>query len=177
MKKTINVILIISLGIIIVFWQCKTFKKKDVSQNDDINQQSLPIHKANYFQSAPVIGPDFRTAAEMTVNAVVHIKTKFIRKSNVYDDFFGPLRELFEGNSRSQIYHPFTAYGSGVIISDEGFIVTNNHVVEGANEIEVTLNDKRIFDGEIQRAYIGVIIQELDAKFAEENGNIKLLKK
>jgi Do/DeqQ family serine protease len=81
-------------------------------------------------------------AAEKTVNAVVHIKTKMHRKNSVYDfyyDFFG------HPHARGYNQPMYQASGSGVIISKDGYIVTNNHVVENADEIEVVLNDKRSF--------------------------------
>lgn len=85
----------------------------------------------------------FVEAAESTVNAVVHIRTEIKQRSSSYDDFFGSLREYlygspYHGNSRSLV-----GFGSGVVLSDDGYIVTNNHVVEGADNIEVTFNDKR----------------------------------
>ncbi len=90
-------------------------------------------------------GPDFTLAAELSVHAVVHIKTEFTRKSNVYDDFFG------FGNSFSfnDPRNPIVATGSGVIIESDGYIITNNHVVQDANVITVTLNDKREYVAEL----------------------------
>lgn len=94
-------------------------------------------------------GVDFTVAAEKSVHAVVHIKTEFEQKSNVYDDFFGndPFWGYF-GFGNQQKY-PVIATGSGVIISDDGYIVTNNHVVQDAKIVTVTLNDKREYEAEI----------------------------
>ncbi len=86
---------------------------------------------------------DFTLAAEEAVHAVVHVKTKAMREGSgnpLYDWFFG------YGNAPSQ---PVLGYGSGVIITSNGYIVTNNHVIEGSQEIEVTLNSKEIYDAEL----------------------------
>lgn len=80
-------------------------------------------------------------AAEKTVHAVVHIKSivkSRIRTVQEYDFFFGPRQRQY----RSE---PQYGYGSGVIISADGYIVTNYHVIEIADEIEATLNDGRTF--------------------------------
>ncbi len=99
--------------------------------------------------NGPVTGPDFRSAAEKSVHAVVHIKTQYQQKSRLYDNFFGfdPFFDFFRqspGNS-----NPLVAAGSGVIISESGYIVTNNHVVQDAMSIEVTLNDKRTYTAKL----------------------------
>jgi len=100
-------------------------------------------------QTVPPVrtGPDFTLAAEMSVHAVVHIKTEFTRKSNVYDDFFGFGNPFSFVDPRGG--SPLVATGSGVIIESDGYIVTNNHVVQDANVITVTLNDKREFVAEL----------------------------
>ncbi len=100
---------------------------------------------------------DLTHAAESTVNSVVYIKvtmaSKIIRQTyrSPFDDFFGDFFGFGDGqNRRQQIETPKRqAAGSGVIISTDGYIVTNNHVVEDADEIQVKLNDKREFKGRI----------------------------
>lgn len=85
-------------------------------------------------------------AAEKTVNSVVHIKTIMQQKSNVYSYFYDGNGTIYRRNNEPNY---FVATGSGVILTSDGYIVTNNHVVAGATEILVTLNDKRNFSGRI----------------------------
>jgi len=87
---------------------------------------------------------DFTFAAEQTVHAVVHVHTTSTRGSQ-YDN---PIIEYFYGN-RSPRQREVQGYGSGVIISNDGYIITNNHVIEDAQAIEVTLNDNRTFEAEL----------------------------
>ena len=86
---------------------------------------------------------DFTFAAENTVNAVVHIAAEMQQKSSLYDYFFQDPFFGFFAQPQTRVYQ---AYGSGVILTQDGYIVTNNHVVEGAAKIKITLNDKRIFE-------------------------------
>lgn len=91
---------------------------------------------------ATVAVPDFVEAASHSVNAVVHVTTETM--VNVRD----PFADLFWGyRAPSQV--PRQGAGSGVIISDDGYIVTNNHVVENADRIRVSLNDRRILDATV----------------------------
>lgn len=89
---------------------------------------------------------DLTDAADKSVHAVVHIKstqnskTKTVRRApDIYDFFFG------DGVGREQTIRtqPRVGFGSGVILSKDGYIVTNNHVIADADEITVTLNDNR----------------------------------
>lgn len=85
---------------------------------------------------------DFIYAAENSVNAVVHIKTEITARGTSYNDFFGALLEHLYGYGGQVPTNTMVAYGSGVVITPDGYIVTNNHVVEGADAIEVTFNNK-----------------------------------
>ncbi len=139
----------------IVFFVIFSNTRDTVSSESHLNRIQEPapvaIQPASYTPVMVSGGTDFVRAAERTVDAVVHIRSQFLRKSNVYDDFFGALREYFGYDYRPKYNHsyPISGWGSGVIISPEGFIVTNNHVVQGAELVEVTLNDKRVFQAEI----------------------------
>jgi Do/DeqQ family serine protease len=86
---------------------------------------------------------DFTYAAEKSLHAVVHVKTQATveYRNPIYDFFYG---ERYKGESE-----PVVGFGSGVIISSEGYIVTNNHVVEGSEKVFITLNDKREFEAEV----------------------------
>ena len=86
--------------------------------------------------------PDFTPAAEQTVHAVVHVMTKFTTTQTYFDPFQG----MFGGNGKQTIPQEQQASGSGVIISKDGYIVTNYHVIQQAEQIQVTLNDKRAYD-------------------------------
>jgi serine protease Do len=89
---------------------------------------------------------DFTMAAEMSVNSVVHIKTTSEQVNNLHVD---PFSEWFYGPQKRQQNYVQQGSGSGVIISSDGYIVTNNHVVAGADKIEVVLNDRRTYMGEV----------------------------
>ena len=112
--------------------------------------EDAQVEQMEHVQPAPTVQrtaflptentPDFVNAAEASVNAVVHIKTTIIQKGASYNDFFGAfLEHLYGIPGQSQ---NMVAYGSGVVLSPDGYIVTNNHVVEGADEVEVTFNNK-----------------------------------
>jgi len=87
---------------------------------------------------------DFTYAAEQTVHAVVHVRTK----SMVGPQASNPIMEWFYGERYSKP-REVAGYGSGVIISQDGYIITNNHVIEDAENVEVKLNDNRTFNAEI----------------------------
>jgi serine protease Do len=109
-----------------------------------------PATLARYMTKLPTTLPDFTLVSEVTVNAVVHIRTKYERRSSAYDDFFSdPFRDFFFGPRQRTPQRPMEATGSGVIISSDGYIVTNNHVVAEADLIEVTLNDNTIYEAVI----------------------------
>ena len=84
---------------------------------------------------------DFTSAAETTVNAVVHVKNVAISKgpTSIMDLFYG-----HGGGQKSQV-----GTGSGVIISPDGYIVTNNHVIKGSSQLQVTLNNNKSYDAEL----------------------------
>jgi Do/DeqQ family serine protease len=111
---------------------------------------SQPVNFASHNRSESTTGVvpvDFTKAAEMSVGAVVHVKTKY----NIYGkQYVDPFYQFFFGRpQQQQPMQQAQATGSGVILSDDGYIVTNNHVIAQANEIEVVLNDKRSFTAQL----------------------------
>ncbi len=90
---------------------------------------------------------DFTNVAEASVNAVVHVKTLYAAQVRSYSD---PFLDFFFGQGMQQPRQQVQmASGSGVIISQDGYIVTNNHVIERAQRIMVVLNDKREFEARL----------------------------
>jgi serine protease Do len=87
---------------------------------------------------------DFTYAAEQTIHGVVHVHTKSMMGAQADN----PILEWFYGDRYSKP-REVSGYGSGVIISEDGYIITNNHVIEGAENVEVTLNDKRTFPAQV----------------------------
>jgi Do/DeqQ family serine protease len=105
------------------------------------NQPTTTLFPVNL--TTPLAGGtnvDFTTAADKTVHSVVHVKNTTLSKN--YSSF----EDLFFG--RPQQFEQIGT-GSGVIISPDGYIITNNHVIEGAQSIEITTNDNKTFDAEI----------------------------
>lgn len=101
---------------------------------------TLLFYNCTKAQKSPYI--DFTQAAEHTVHAVVHIQCEYSQQTLFYEDFFGFLNPQLRNRT-------YQTSGSGVIIKENGYIITNNHVVQDADKIRVTLNDKRTFKAEI----------------------------
>ncbi|MDP4239206.1 MAG: Do family serine endopeptidase [Bacteroidota bacterium] len=118
-----------------------------------IEDSQLPSAYAKFQGASKAMETDFTVAAELSVHAVVHVKTKTPIKQNQFNGFNNdPFFEYFFG--RPQQNQPKEtpmqeASGSGVIITKDGYIVTNNHVIDQSSDIEVTLNDKRTFKAKL----------------------------
>lgn len=110
-----------------------------------ITQPATPL--INTSNTNPIVvrnaaeNTDFTIAVEKTIDAVVHITNTSKNKYQHYN-----LWDLFSGSTKS---YPRVGMGSGVIVSPDGYLITNNHVIENAGQIEVTTNDNRIFTAEL----------------------------
>ncbi len=139
------------------------------SNNDKYGGQQPGVIPSNYSTytgfndgSGPGGAPDFVQSAQASIPTVVHIKTKTnakqvsnglprTQRQNPFSDFFGDddiFNELF-GGRRGGVIPEQRASGSGVLIADNGYIVTNNHVVQNADEITVTLSNKKTYKAKI----------------------------
>ena len=116
------------------------------------------LFKTASYVETPLIDPgvDFEKAATKAVPAVVHIKTVSKAKqvavprteNNPFRDFFGDgFEDMFGG--RNAVPQVKRGSGSGVILSGDGYIVTNNHVVDGADELMVTLSNNKSYKGKV----------------------------
>jgi len=156
MKRLKNIfgiiILIVLINIILKSFSDYTNISDEISFNtlnvSAVDNKDEPNPKIRFFQN-----PDFTIAAEKTINSVVHVKNTATSKGS------NSIWDLFYGNSENR---RTVGTGSGVIVSNDGYIITNFHVIENANEIEITTNDNKTFIAEI----IG----------SDENSDIAVLK-
>ncbi|HDZ06294.1 S1C family serine protease [Maribacter sp.] len=130
---------VITLGAYKLFFEKENFTIITQDSNSGFANASYTPTSA---RGAGINEVDFTTAAENTVNAVVHVKNITISQApaNIFDIFYG------NGGGRSV---PQVGTGSGVIISSDGYIVTNNHVINKANQLQVTLNNNRTYNAEL----------------------------
>src|SRR4051812_41411890 len=154
-------------------WSYNHFTEKDTYQYQS-STSKLPVNYAGFFDgvtgkaATPV---DFTDAANASIPATVHINTKStgrasnnVPRRSPFSDLFGDgFDDLFGDRLRSL---PQQASGSGVIISEDGYIVTNNHVVDEADDITVTLSNRRSFKGKIVGAdpSTDLAVLKIDAK-------------
>ncbi|MFT4155977.1 trypsin-like peptidase domain-containing protein [Parafilimonas sp.] len=153
--KLKNVFLVIAISIATSLLSIWGYGKWMSSHATTIqNDGKIPVNYAGFFdKNAPTGIPDFTDAATSATPAVVHIKTKIKGKTvssksrNPFGDMFGdddPFYQFF-GGPRSYSTPDQQASGSGVIMSKDGYIITNNHVVDGASEINVTLSNRKSY--------------------------------
>lgn len=127
------------------------------SKNNSIVTQASNSYERNVGLSAEAI--DFTEAADKTIHTVVHVKN-VSRKS-----ISNPILEYFYGYRGDQLQEQ-VGTGSGVIISEDGYIVTNNHVIQDATEIEITLNNKESYTAKVigTDSKMDIALLKIDAK-------------
>ncbi len=164
MKKVLSLVLVSALGGAMTLGAYKLFVEKNDVVYEHQEQESL-----NNFQAAFVNTPtinsepsDFTEASEKTLSTVVHVKNKSISTSrNSFEElFFGPNGRV-ERKPKIKI-----GFGSGVIVSSDGYIITNNHVIDNANDIEIVLNNKKSYKAELigTDASNDIALVKIDAK-------------
>ncbi|MEM9416762.1 MAG: Do family serine endopeptidase [Bacteroidota bacterium] len=120
-------------------------------------QVQQPVHLATLANANEAATPNLVHAAQMATPAVVHIKATYETKGAQIQRGKIPLDELlkeffgqdFSIGPREQKNNPQQTAGSGVIIGADGYVVTNNHVIDGADQIEVTLDDNRRYTAKL----------------------------
>jgi len=162
LKQILSVVLLSAATTVGTMWGYNHYVKNDtyVYQAENNSTGKVPV---NYTGFNGVTGNgtgfvDFTPAADAAIPATVHIKTKATRtvsnnlpRKNPFGDMFPDLDlDDFFGDRYRSI--PQMASGSGAIISEDGFIVTNNHVIDGADDITVTLNNKKSFKAKLVAA-------------------------
>jgi len=145
MKRAISYVgMAVIGGLLSLFIHQRFIATPPTPETNAAGDVGLPVRYVNLPGPAgsTVSVPDFTDAAERTVNAVVHVTTEAdVQRQDPFAGFFWGYRQTQPQVQRGA--------GSGVIMSDDGYIVTNNHVVEGADRILVHLNDKRQFQAKV----------------------------
>ncbi len=159
MKRTTKMVMGVAAGVLLSsaiggFTAYKLMARQQMENAafSELFQQNPNNIRLAGLSAANVQPVDLTKAAESSVHAVVHIRATELSKTRTvqtapdfFDWFFGDGR----GQQRQIQTQPRVGFGSGVIISKDGYIVTNNHVVEGADEITVKLNDERELKGRV----------------------------
>ena len=145
MKRIISIVLFSALGGALTLGAYKLFiEKPQVVIEKAVESKPLAV-KTNYTNTlgTAIEDTDFTIAAEKTLNAVVHVK------NTSYKTVRDPFAEFFYGQGNGIKHYSQVGTGSGVIFSSDGYIITNNHVVKDATDIEVTLNNKKVYKAKI----------------------------
>ncbi|GEC77972.1 trypsin-like peptidase domain-containing protein [Flavobacterium aquatile] len=139
MKRLSSLFLVSLLSGATTLGAYKLFIEKDNNGNSIVTQAQSSNFRTVGMGAENV---DFTAAAENAVHAVVHVKNVSVR--TVYN----PIMEYFYGSRGGQQQEQIGT-GSGVIISEDGYIVTNNHVIKDATELEVTLNNNKVYKAKL----------------------------
>lgn len=146
MKRFISVVLVSAATSAAVVYSFRNMTTPETVQTGDSISKVPSMYTGLSSMATAQDAPDFTTAAEKTLDAVVHIKTMARARPVPHQ----PFQDFFFGHPYGQQRSPIqSGSGSGVIIRDDGYIITNNHVIANAEQIEVVLNDKRSYDAKL----------------------------
>lgn len=138
MKQTVRLFLVALFAGAITLGGYKFFEKKEtISFNPQQTSNYIPT---NFSSTAEGMNTDFTEAADKTVHAVVHVKNTTVSRQPTN------IMEYFQGGGQPRA---MVGSGSGVIISPDGYIVTNNHVIANASNLEVTLNNNKTYTAKL----------------------------
>lgn len=144
MKKILTLVLVSALGGALTLGSYKYFLEDntDAVANHQLTElpSTIPTNYNATKNNLALANPDFVSAAENTIHTVVHVQNTAVGSRQM------TMEDLFSGrrSQRSQI-----GTGSGVIISEDGYIITNNHVIDGAQSLMITTNDNKTYDAEL----------------------------
>mgnify|MGYP000262362939 CR=1 FL=1 len=138
MKQTIRLFLVALFAGAITLGGYKFFEEKE--HISFAPQQNSNLVKTNFSSTAEGMNTDFTEAADKTVHAVVHVKNITVSRQPTN------IMEYFQGGGQPRA---MVGSGSGVIISPDGYIVTNNHVIANASDLEVTLNNNKTYTAKL----------------------------
>lgn len=149
MRKVQNIIFSVIIAMVGGFSAVVIYKNYIEKPQVVTISEPKPVQYASMTGSAGNV--DLTYAAENSVKAVVHIQTQYKQQTSTYQGGSGnPFFDFFFGNPYGQNEPRIQqASGSGVIISPDGYIVTNNHVIEHSDNINIVLNDNREFEGKL----------------------------
>ncbi len=145
MKKVISIVLFSALGGALSLGSYKLFFDEPrvvIERTHEVQPAVMQTNSVGGMVAA-MENTDFTVAAEKTLNAVVHVKNTSIK---TYTD---PWSEFFYGQGSGSKQYSQVGTGSGVVISEDGYVITNNHVIRNATDIEVTMNNKKVFKAKL----------------------------
>lgn len=145
MKRTVSIFFVALLGGASALTVNHFLADKKAVVQAEIQPAATPVKFASYHGMTPESSIDFIKASEMSLPAVVHVKTESApQRSQFY--YYDPFLDQYWNGPQQK---PQMGSGSGVIISGDGYIVTNNHVIKDAEKVSVTLHDRRTYAAKV----------------------------
>lgn len=142
MKKIGSLLIVSLLSGAITLGAYKLFIEPQLTQTNGITTMATPNYTKNVALGAETIN-DFTNAADKAIHSVVHVKNVSVRNVS------NPIMEFIYGSRGGIQQQEQIGTGSGVIISEDGYIATNNHVIQNAKELEITLNNNKTYKAKL----------------------------